>query len=92
MNRTELISAVADKAGVSAKDTDGVLKAFADTVTTAVSGGEKVQIPGFLTIERVERAARQARNPRTGEPIDVPAGFGVKATAGSGLKNAVSGK
>ena len=92
MNRSELVSAVAEKAGVSQKDADSVLRAFTETVTSAVSEGQKVQIPGFLTLERVERSARQARNPRTGETIDVPAGFGVKATAGSALKGAVSGK
>jgi DNA-binding protein HU-beta len=92
VNRTELVAALAEKSGVSQKDADGVLRAFTETVTTAVSSGDKVQIPGFLSVERVERAARQARNPRTGEPIDVPAGFGVKATPGATLKGAVSGK
>jgi len=51
--------------------------------------GDEVAMTGFLSLERVERAARTGRNPRTGESIDIPAGFGVKASPGSGLKQAV---
>ena len=89
MNRSELVSAVAERAAVPAKQADAVIKAFAEVVGEVVAkGDEKVTLPGFLTFERVERAARSARNPRTGEPIDIPAGFGVKVSPGSTLKSA----
>lgn len=89
MNRSQLVSAVAEKAGVANNQADAVLSAFQDVVTDAVAAGDKVALTGFLSLERVERAARTGRNPRTGESIDIPAGFGVKASPGSGLKQAV---
>ncbi|MGH3322474.1 MAG: HU family DNA-binding protein [Streptosporangiaceae bacterium] len=89
MNRSELVSAVAESAGTSKTDADAVLSALGDTLIDAVQKGDKVQIPGLLTVERVERAARTGRNPATGETLDIPAGFGVKVSAGSKLKNAV---
>lgn len=92
MNRSDLVSALADKSGVSKKDADAVLAAFADVAGETLSSGEKIQVPGFITLERVERAARTARNPRTGEPIDIAAGHGVKLTAGAKLKSTVTGK
>ncbi|MFE1189945.1 HU family DNA-binding protein [[Kitasatospora] papulosa] len=93
MNRSELVAALADRAEVTRKDADAVLAALVETVGDVVAkGDEKVTIPGFLAFERTHRAARTARNPSTGEPIDVPAGFGVKVTAGSRLKEAAKGK
>lgn len=73
MNRSELVAALADRAEVTRKDADAVLAAFAETVGEIVAkGDEKVTIPGFLTFERTHRAARTARNPQTGEPINIP--------------------
>ncbi|MEV7775913.1 HU family DNA-binding protein [Kitasatospora sp. NPDC086791] len=93
MNRTELVAALADRANVSKKDAEAVVSAFAEVAGEIVmKGDEKLVIPGFLTLERVHRAARQARNPQTGEPIEIAAGYGVKATAGSKLKAAVAVK
>jgi len=92
MNRTELVSALAEGSGSTKSDADALLSALGDVLIDAVGKGEKVQIPGLLTVERVERAARSGRNPSTGEPIEIPAGFGVKLTAGSKLKSAASGK
>ncbi|PJJ57565.1 DNA-binding protein HU-beta [Mumia flava] len=89
MNRTELVAAIAERAGTTKADADSVLSALGDTLIDAAGKGEKVQIPGLLTVERVERAARTGRNPATGETLEIPAGFGVKVTAGSKLKNAV---
>ncbi|WP_033823280.1 HU family DNA-binding protein, partial [Kitasatospora sp. MBT63] len=54
-------------------------------------GDEKVTIPGFLTLERTLRAARTGRNPQTGDPVQIPAGHGVKVSAGSKLKEAAKG-
>ncbi len=64
------------------KDADAVLAALAETVGEIVAkGDEKVTIPGFLTFERTHRAARTARNPQTGDPIQIPAGYSVKVSA-----------
>ncbi|MGX5185728.1 HU family DNA-binding protein [Streptomyces avermitilis] len=93
MNRTELVAALAERAKVTRKDTDAVLTALAETVGDVVAtGDEKVTIPGFLSFERTHRAARTARNPQTGEPINIPAGYSVKVSAGSKLKDAAKGK
>lgn len=91
MNRTDLVSALADRSGVAKKDADAVLSAFQELAGETLASGEKIQLPGFLTLERVERAARTARNPRTGEPVEVAAGHGVKVSAGTKLKAAVTG-
>lgn len=90
MNRSELLALLADRAEVPRKSADAVLSAFADVVSEVVGkGDEKVTIPGFLTFERTHRAARTARNPRTGDPIEIPAGYTMKVSAGSKLKAAV---
>ena len=67
MNKAELVSAVAEKSGQTAAAVTSVLGAFEDVVTSTVAGGGKVQIPGFLSFERAERAARTGRNPATGD-------------------------
>ncbi|MEV6421624.1 HU family DNA-binding protein [Streptomyces sp. NPDC051662] len=92
MNRSELLAALADRAEVSRKDADAVLSAFAVIVGDVVAkGDEKVTIPGFLSFERTHRAARTARNPQTGDPIQIPSGYAVKVSAGSKLKEAAKG-
>jgi len=88
LSRNDLVAALAEKAGVTKTDADKVLSAFSDVVLDAVAKGEKVSIPGILSVERVERAARTGRNPATGETINIPAGHGVKVSAGSRLKTA----
>lgn len=93
MNRTELVTALAEHAEVPRQDADAVLTALADTVGEIVAkGDEKVTIPGFLGFERTHRAARTARNPQTGDPIEIPAGYSVKVSAGSRLKEAAKGQ
>ncbi|MEU6974027.1 HU family DNA-binding protein [Kitasatospora aureofaciens] len=85
----ELVAALADRAEVAKKDAEAVLAAFAEIAGDTVrKGEEKLMVPGFLTLERTHRAARTARNPQTGEPISIPAGYSVKATASSRLKEA----
>ncbi len=92
MNRTELVQAVAESSGVDSKDVDAVLKSFQSVVTDAVAKGkDKVSIQGFLTFEQVDRAAREGRNPATGQALSIPASKAVKVTAGSALKNAAKG-
>ena len=66
MNKTELVAAIADEAGLSKKDAEKALKAFTDVVTEELKKGEKVQLVGFGTFEVSERAAREGRNPQTG--------------------------
>lgn len=90
MNRTELVAAVADRAGLTKTQADAALGAFQEVLIDSLSKGEAVKVTGLMSVERVERAARTGRNPRTGEEIQIPAGFGVKLTAGSTLKKAVA--
>ena len=71
MNKTELISAVAEKADLSKKDSEAAVKALVETVTEELKKGEKVQLVGFGTFEVSERAAREGRNPQTGEAIEI---------------------
>ncbi|MFW6724934.1 HU family DNA-binding protein [Streptomyces aculeolatus] len=93
MNRSELVAAIAERAEVTRKDADAMVAALAEVAGEVVSkGDERITIPGFLTFERTHRKARSARNPQTGEPIQIPAGYSVKVTAGSKLKEAAKGK
>ena len=88
MKKSELVNAMALRAGVSQADAERCLGAFLDTVCSEISGGGEVNVPGYMKISPVERAARTGRNPRTGEPVAVPASRGVKIQAGSKLKEA----
>ena len=93
MNRSELIEAVAECAGVAKNDVDAVLKGFQDVVSATVAkGDEKITIPGFLSFEQGARSARTGRNPQTGETIQVAASKTVKISAGSKLKAIAAGK
>lgn len=89
-NRSELVAEVAEKAGTTQAAVNGVLDALFQVFEASVAQGEKITIPGWFSVERTERAARTGRNPQTGEAIEIPAGFGVKLTAGSKLKAAVA--
>lgn len=89
MNRTEVASSIALRTGVSNDTASSMLAAFEQVLLEAMGRGEKVQLPGILSVERVNRAARSGRNPQTGQPIEIPAGHGVKISAGSRLKAAV---
>ena len=90
MNKTELVAAMADQAGLSKKDAEKALKAFIDTVTEELKNGGKVQLVGFGTFEVAERAERQGRNPKTGEAITIPASKSPKFKAGKALKDIVN--
>jgi DNA-binding protein HU-beta len=93
MNRAELVKAISEKSDVAEKDVDKALKGFHEVVADVVSKGkEKITIPGFLSFERGHRAARQGRNPQTGETIQIAATNTVKVSAGSQLKAAAAGK
>ena len=90
MNKTELIAAVAEKAEISKKDSEKALKAFVDVVTEQLNAGDKVQVVGFGTFEVSERAAREGRNPQTGETMKIAACKAPKFKAGKALKDAIN--
>ena len=69
MNKTELVAAIAEQAEISKKDAEKALKAFTDVVAEELKKGEKIQLVGFGTFEVSERAAREGRNPQTGEAM-----------------------
>lgn len=91
-NRSEIVSEVAEKAGTTQTQVNSVLDALFQSLEASVAKGEKVTIPGWLSVERTERKARTGRNPQTGETINIPAGYSVKLSAGSKLKAAAPGK
>ena len=72
MNKTELIAAVAEKTDLSKKDADAAVSAVLGAITDALKAGDKTQLVGFGTFEVRNRAAKQGRNPRTGETLTVP--------------------
>ena len=88
INRTELVSQIAQRASLTKVQADAALSAFQDILIDSVANGETVKVTGLMSVERVKRAARTGRNPRTGDEIKIPAGYGVKITAGSTLKKA----
>lgn len=90
MNKTELIAAVANKTGITKKDAGDVLNAFLDAIKDELASGEKVQLIGFGTFEAKERAARTARNPRTGTEIEVPASKAPTFKAGKEFKDSIN--
>ena len=93
MNKTELVAAMADKAGLSKKDADKALAAFIDVVGTELTKkGGKVQLVGFGTFEVAERAARTGLNPLTKEKIKIKASKAPKFKAGKALKDKVNTK
>ena len=90
MNKAELIAAVAEKSGMSKKDTEAVVSATLDTITDALQTSEKVQLVGFGSFELKKRAARIGRNPKTKETIEIPASQVAVFKAGKALKDAVA--
>ena len=90
MNKNELIAAVAEKTGLAKKDAEAAVKAVTETISAELVAGNKVQIVGFGTFEVSERAARQGRNPRTGESMEIAAAKAPKFKPGKTLKMAVN--
>ena len=89
MNKTELIAAAAENAGVAKKDAERVLNAAIDAVTAALVNGEKVQLSGFGIFEVRAREARMGRNPHTKEAVEIPASRVPAFKASKALKDAV---
>ena len=89
MNRMELVAAIAEKSELSKKDAEKALKAFTDVVAEELKKGEQIQLVGFGTFKVSERAAREGRNPQTGETMQIKASKSPKFTAGKALKDAL---
>ena len=90
MNKAELVAAMAEQAGLSKKDAEAALKAFTDVVSDELKNGGKVQLVGFGTFEVSERAAREGRNPQSGEVMKIAASNAPKFKAGKTLKDLVN--
>ena len=90
MNKAELIAAVAEKAGISKKDSEKAVNAAFESITEALAAGDKVQVVGFGAFEVKERAARMGRNPKTKEEIEIPATKVPFFKAGKAMKDAVA--
>ena len=85
MNKTEFINAVAEKSGLSKVDAKKAVEAFVETVSSELKEGGKVALLGFGSFSVAEKAARKGVNPKTKQPIDIPARKSVKFKAGAEL-------
>lgn len=90
MNKGELVAVVAEKAGLTKKDSAAAVAAVFDAITESLVAGEKVQLIGFGTFEARERAARTGKNPLTGEAIEIPASKAAAFKAGKAVKEALN--
>lgn len=90
MNKTELVSSIAEKTELSKKDAELAVNAFIDTVSNALAAKESVQLIGFGTFTTVEKAEHAGRNPKTGNPITIPASIAPKFKPGQKLKDLVN--
>ena len=90
MNKSELVAAIAQEAGLSKKDAEAALKAFIDVTTEQLKKGDKIQLVGFGTFEVAKRAAREGRNPQTGETMKIKASKSPKFKPGKALKDAIN--
>ncbi len=91
MKKAEFIQAVAEKAGLSKKDTQAVIDAALEVITEALKEGKQVSFIGFGTFSTVERAPRKAKVPNTDKIVEIPASKAVKFKVGKKLKEAVNG-
>ncbi len=90
MNKNDLIAAVSDGASLSKADAGKAVDAVFDSITGSLKSGTEVRLVGFGTFSVTRRQASQGRNPRTGEPIQIPASNQPKFKAGKGLKDSVN--
>ena len=88
--KAEMIEAVSDAAGVSKADAERTLGAFFDHVVSETMSGSKATWPGFGSFSTTQRAAREGRNPQTGEPVAIKASTAMKFSASSTLKSALN--
>ena len=90
MNKNDLIAKVADLTDLSKVDTSRLVDSIFDTIEQALTAGDEVRLVGFGTFSVAKRAASTGRNPRTGEPMQIPASIRAKFKAGKGLKDSVN--
>jgi DNA-binding protein HU-beta len=90
VNKSELIEKVAGQAGLTKSDAERAVNSFITVIENAVSANDKVTLPGFGAWSRTQRAARTGRNPRTGEPVQIPASKAVKFSVGADFKKKVN--
>lgn len=90
MTKAEFVTKIAEKTGTTKTDVERGVNAFLETVTEALTSGDKVSFPGFGSFEVAERAAREGRNPQTGEKLQLKASRTPKFKPGKGLKDAVA--
>ena len=90
MNKADLVDAIAEKSGLSKKDSEKALNSFIEVVSEELENNEKIQLVGFGTFEVRERAARTGRNPQTKEEIQIPASKAPAFKAGKALKDRVN--
>ena len=90
MTKAELVTAIAEKAGLNKAQAKDALEAFIDSVTASLKGGEEVRLVGFGSFVPVNRAAGTARNPRTGETVQRPASKTARFQVGEGLKSSLN--
>ncbi|WOI54208.1 HU family DNA-binding protein [Parvularcula sp. LCG005] len=90
MNKNEFVDRVADLSGMTKADSGRAVDAVFDAITEALKKGDDVRLVGFGTFSASKRAAREGRNPRTGETIQIKASMQPKFSAGKGLKDALN--
>lgn len=90
MNKGELVDAIAHKTELTKKEVDHILSAALDVIQETVASGEKITLVGFGTFEPRARSAREGRNPKSGEPMTIPATTVPAFSAGKGFKDRVS--
>jgi DNA-binding protein HU-beta len=90
LNKVELVDAVSESSGLSKSDAAKAVEAVFDSITAELRKGEEVRLVGFGSFLVTNRAASEGRNPRTGEPVQIPASRQPKFRAGKGLKEAVN--
>jgi len=90
--KADFVASVAEKTGMSKKESEGALKAVLDTLQEQVGAGKRVNLPGFGTFTLRERAARKGRNPRTGEDLEIAASKSPGFSAAKAWKDAINGK
>lgn len=90
MKKGELVEAVAEKAGLTKADATRAIDATFEAITESLKKGDKVTLVGFGTFDVSKRAAREGRNPKTGEPVQIAARNAVSFKAGSALKESVN--
>ena len=92
MTKAQLVEKIAEQSRLTKTDAESALNAFINVVTEALKEGDNVTLVGFGVFKVTEKKARTGRNPKTNEPVEIPACKAPKFTAGKNLKDAVNGK